>query len=419
VRLLGYRTEYRTGQGDPTHLYLYPYWYVTATPSDTLQARWQLLDEAGALRAEIVSGPYFNASTPSTWPPGTLIEDAYMLPLPPGLEAGSYTIRLQLQVDGASSQVANIGTITLASPVPPLAFDAEMMPANAVFDDEIALLGYTPSITNKNDGKPPAIRAGEVVTYRLYWQALKTPSENYHSYIHLIDSTGNAIAQSDQLPGPWFHPPKGWDTYYPQPDTHRLQIPPNTPGGLYGPAVGMYEIRQMDRMTVTADGVPSPGDIYRLPSIKVVGAPVAPPIERVAHFDDGFQLLGYALEIPEAGLFPGTQFQVTLYYRCDTPTSTDYTRFFHLYNDELGLAAGADSPPQNGVNPTRSWVAGEVIVDTVTLQISNEAVPGEYRLFTGFYDALGGGARLAVKDEAGQPLPNDGVVLETVSVLAR
>jgi hypothetical protein len=75
-----------------------------------------------------------------------------------------------------------------------------------------------------------------------------------------------------------------------------------------------------------------------------------------------------------------------------------------------------DSPPQGGINPTWSWVPGETIVDTVTLQVAEDAPPGEYRLFTGFYDAQANGARLGVQDEAGQPLPDSGVILQTVMV---
>lgn len=421
LELLGYRTE----QTDPTRIYLYPYWYLT-TPitDDAMQARWQLQDENGAVRSEIAAGPYFNASTPRTWPPGTLIDDAYMLPLPPELPAGSYALVLQLTANGATSEAVTVGTITLKTDVPPQT--VEMIATNALFDDEILLAGYMPSMPNapsnpstEDASTPATIHAGEDAIYRLYWRAVKTPSENYHTYIHLIDRLGNAIYQSDQLPGPWFRPPQGWDTYYLQQDTHGLKIPADAPGGLYWPSVGMYEIRQMNRMAVTVEGEAVPGDVFRLPPIKVIGAPAEPPIARPATFADGFRLLGYALHLPAEGLFPGTEFGVTLYYHSDTPTVIDYTRFFHLYSPELGLAAQADSPPQEGINPTWAWVAGETIIDNVTLHIADDAAPGEYRLFTGFYDAQAGAVRVEVQDEAGQVLPDGGVVLETVRVQAK
>jgi hypothetical protein len=416
VRLLGYRLQQR----DPTRLYLYPYWYVlSGGPNANLQVRWQLQDETSAVRSELVSSPYFNASTPRTWPPGTLVEDAYMLPLPPGLPAGSYEIMLQLETNGSTSQAVNVGTLTLASPTPPQ--EVEMIATNALFDDKIHLAGFAVSINNQlvtTESAPP-INAGEDVLYRLYWRAVKTPTENYHSYIHLLDSAGNAIYQSDQLPGPWFRPPKGWDAYYLQEDTHRLEIPASAPGGLYWPTVGLYELRRMDRMEVTEDGRPVAGGVRRLPPIKVVGAPAEPPIERVARFSDGFQLLGYGLELPEGGLYPGSTFEVTLYYRSDAKPAKDYTRFFHLYSPELGLAAQADSPPQGGVNPTWSWVPGETVIDTVTLQVAETATPADYRLFTGFYDPNAGDVRLGVQDETGQPLPDSGVVLQTVTVQAQ
>lgn len=417
VRLLAYRLDDYAKQSDPTRLYIYPYWYVQETPNATLQARWQLQDEAGEVRAEIVTGPYFNASTPLSWPPGTIIEDAYTLPLPPNLPAGDYTLTLQMEADGVSSPMAQITNVQLPSPIPPQI--VERIAINALFDDEIMLVGYQPLDGNMNptaDSKPPMLRAGENANYRIYWQATKTPSENYHTYIHLVDSTGQAIYQSDQLPGPWFSPPKSWDTYYIQPDSHLLRIPSDAPGGLYWPLVGAYELNEMRRMNVTVDGQPIEGDIYRLPPIKIVGAPAEPSIPHAAIFDDGFSLLGYDLELPEEALRPGSTFQVRLYYRSNQTTAKEYTRFFHLYNPSVGLAAQADNIPQDGVNPTGSWVAGETIIDTVTLHIAEDATPGTYQLFTGFYDAAADALRVGVKDQSGNPLPNGGIVLGEVEI---
>lgn len=420
VQLLGLRTDQRVA----SHLYLYPYWYLTERTAGDLQARWQLRDEGGAVQAEILSSPYFNASTAATWPPGTLIDDAYALPLPPGLAAGRYDLVLQLESGGTASTAAMVGTITVDSPIPSQTFELEsdIVESNVHFDDEVQLAGYAPAQPKQPpaaEEMPPVFHAGEVIRYRLYWRALQTPRENYHTYVHLLDSTGHAIYHSDQLVGPWFRPPKGWDTYYLQQDTHRLEIPESAPGGLYWPTVGVYEIRRMDRMAVTVDGEPVLGDVWRLPPIKVVGAPATPPIERMARFGDNFHLIGYDLELPEEGLYPGSEIHATLYYRSDAPTTVDYTRFFHLYSPELGLVAQSDSPPQAGVNPTWTWVPGEIIVDPVTLHISEAAAPGDYRLFFGFYDAQAGAVRLAVQDEDGQRLPDDGVVLETVRILSR
>jgi hypothetical protein len=173
VRLLGIRTDYDQGQNAPTHLYLHPYWYVlSGGPNPNLQARWQLQDEAGTVRSELISSPYFNASTPRTWPPGTLVADAYMLPLPPALPAGRYEIVLQLEAGGSTSQAVPVGTLTLASPIPPQA--VEMVATDALFGDEIRLAGFATSshhqlVTTEN---APPVNAGDDILYRLYWQAI-------------------------------------------------------------------------------------------------------------------------------------------------------------------------------------------------------------------------------------------------------
>lgn len=54
---------------------------------------------------------------------------------------------------------------------------------------------------------------------------------------------------------------------------------------------------------------------------------------------------------------------------------------------------------------------GEVLTDRYTLQVRQDAPPGEYRLEVGMYDAATG-ARLPVFDALGKRLPGDRVLLD-------
>ena len=75
--------------------------------------------------------------------------------------------------------------------------------------------------------------------------------------------------------------------------------------------------------------------------MKVLGAgpAVRPQHEMSAQLGDLATLVGYDLALPETGLRAGSQISLTLYYRANSTTDLDLTRFTQLYNPESGMAA--------------------------------------------------------------------------------
>jgi len=92
----------------------------------------------------------------------------------------------------------------------------------------------------------------------------------------------------------------------------------------------------------------------------------------------------------------------------------DYKFFVHLFDpSDNAIPTQVDAMPRNNTYPTSHWLKGEVVTDTVTLDLAK--VPaGDYRLAVGWYDENG---RLPALDANGQPLADDQVVLpETVRI---
>lgn len=95
------------------------------------------------------------------------------------------------------------------------------------------------------------------------------------------------------------------------------------------------------------------------------------------------QLHGYELEQTES------QIDLTLYWGALVDGQLDYTRFVHLVD-----LAGKPQPlvqndgmPRYNSYPTSQWTAGEVVPDTLSLDLSN--VPaGEYQIYVGLYRNL-------------------------------
>jgi hypothetical protein len=83
-----------------------------------------------------------------------------------------------------------------------------------------------------------------------------------------------------------------------------------------------------------------------------------------------------------------------------------YTMFVHVLDANGKMIGQADGPPVGGDYPTDWWSPGETIVDTRPLPLPSEAD----RVTIGLY-RLSDQTRLHVVDRAGQPVPNDEIVL--------
>lgn len=415
LSLLGLRWEL-----NGENLHLYPYWQVLSSPPDRLRVRWQLIDSNGRTHVDVTSHPYFNSYSAGNFPAGSLADDAYRLPLPPGLRSGDYWVALGVgdKDDELLQKPVIVGQVGL-----PAMTHEQRMPRQRVHvlvDDQAQLVGFDLEAARKpliaTHRRPAVVQAGAYLRYRLYWQALGPVDKNYHGFVHLVDAQGRPLVQEDQLPGPLFHPPRLWDVYRHTTDTYLLRLPPDAPSGLYWPAVGLYDFDTLERLPLRIDETSDLGYDYRLPPIKVLNPPVAQPAHALdIQLGEMGQLLGFDLSAVDAVAHAGDPLTVTLYYRATQPTTVNYTRFLHLYSDEHGMAVQQDGVPQDGLNPTWTWQSDEVVADTVVLTIPPDTTPGIYTLYNGFYTRPRG-ERLPLTEQ-GQPIPDNRAPLATITIL--
>lgn len=412
----------RLQETEPGYLYLYPYWQVHQRLPATLTMRWQLTDEEGKVVSANQSRPYFNTIGADSWAPGLLMDDIQRLPLPATLTPGSYQLSLQL-VDG-NDELTPLRPVTMYelehAPLPP---PQPQQPLDLQYGDQIHLVGYTlradGEVVTGTATQPPVVRAGHYLRTTLFWQATGLVDQNYHAFVHLTDIHGAPLVQEDQLPGPLFHAPQMWNAYRPYNDSYLLRIPADAPSGLYWPGVGVYDFATLDRLPIPA----SDADRHLLPPIKILGEVASEPaVMSGAQLGDLATLVGYmvasATELAvgdDLAVRAGDPLTLTLHWQSEAATATGYTRFIQIYHPELGMAAQFDSPPQAGANPTWAWVPGEVIVDTASLIIDTDAVPGDYGIYTGFYNPEDG-VRLPVHGADGVPDPANWVQVGTIVV---
>lgn len=401
---------------------IHPTWLVTATPPADLRVGWRLVGDAGVVIATAMTRPYYNTTPAYLWPTNTLVSDAYLLPVPDGLPAGVYGIEARLDT-------ADAATVQDFQPVGELVLDTPVLlqpsPSQAVsvgFGDVVDLIGYetapaTPDTTTGSasdsqvtDRSPLlVVDAGDYLRYQLSWRARTSLDTNYHGFVHLVDVAGQPLVQEDQLPGPFFQPPRLWDGTRWQPDSYLLRIPATAPSALYWPTVGLYDFETLARLPAWVDDGDDGLDAVRLPPLKVVNRQLPAHLETAdVTIGDFATLHGYAVTLPADGLHAGDSFTVTLAYVAKRSAASDYVRFLQLYAPDRGVIAQQDAPPREGGNPTWSWQPGEVILDTVRLTVdARRAASGKYSLYMGMYDADDVSQRAPLFDGDGRPLADN------------
>lgn len=121
-------------------------------------------------------------------------------------------------------------------------------PIQANFDDQLELRGY--------DLSPEPPQPGEPLIVTLHWHALQTMSQDYTVFVHLLDASGQIVAQNDQYPS-WEVPvpTSTWLAGEDLPDRHTLQLPSGLPPGRYTLQAGAYSWPTLERLPLIENGV--------------------------------------------------------------------------------------------------------------------------------------------------------------------
>jgi hypothetical protein len=112
---------------------------------------------------------------------------------------------------------------------------------NAIFNDEIRLLGYDMEIDSKR----------ELILLTLIWKADKIPQGDYKRFVHLYDPSANTVvSQDDSMPRNWTYPTSWWDKGEIISETIQLSLE-DVADGTYKLGIGWYEPESLIRLTIT------------------------------------------------------------------------------------------------------------------------------------------------------------------------
>lgn len=340
------------------------------------------------------------------WPTGEIIQQTIRFSLSPAMPPTTFNLDLALAgqpnkgaiKSKAGKTMNQLGTITIQRPTEPIKPDAIQLQYknDADFGETVRLLGFNLPIDRP--------RPGHTTFVDFYWQALKTPTENWRQWVRLEDRDGKVwvdhvgpltVIDFDMLQ--WQVGDLIWGHIF-------IPLPGQMPAGEYRLVISLLD----------SNGDPVPAmEIWRAePTDSVVAGPVylanwpilssPPPVPHRPDivFDNAIRLWGY--DIP-GKMTAGSELTVSIVWQCERPLEDDFNVFIHLMGENDTLLGQADGVPVDWTRPTSSWRAGEFIVDNYSIPIPEDAPEGPADVWIGFYRPDGSGRLPLSNFKPGQP----------------
>ncbi len=343
----------------------------------------RLKDAEGYTVASFDTQPLYGFYPTSLWRPGELIHDRRWLTLPEGTPPGSdYSLEVILY-DVRTLQpfvTTEVENVILTQPTVKKEY-----PVKYRFPQGLAIAEAKLERTH--------LEQGEVLPLTVKWAAVAPMERDYTCLLRLKDKKG-AVVQEWQEPIASSYPTSNWPVNALVLAHYRLRLSQDLPAGRYHLV-----------LTLMGEG---PGEFGA--GVIEVTAPerhfTVPEMQRKVGVTFGGEvlLLGYNLARE------GEELRLELHWQALRQMTMDYKVFVHLFDPATEtIATQHDAMPREGRYPTSRWVEGEVVSDSITLDLA-EVPPGRYRLAVGLYDpeTLD---RLPAVDAAGNPVRDNRVVL--------
>ncbi|MBN1248636.1 MAG: hypothetical protein JXC32_13335, partial [Anaerolineae bacterium] len=389
-----------------TELQLRMHWSTLGTPRNwSLSLR--VLDLEGRLIVQQDLQPGYGYLPTTLWRPDERIVDTLIVPLPEGLAPGDYTLRVVTYLEatmhsgGEADIPVHIATPTLWDLRDACCEQTRKGATILCQTDEIALLSLDAAAS---------IQEGEDLDFAAEWNALRTPTEDVQATWTLVNTNGDMVTALDaplavgSRTSEW--PRHSW-VLSPQ----RLDLPQRLDEG----PLELYLTLEASDAEATACGRVATIGVLSRP--RVFSTPT-PAHTQHATFGDDIVLLGYDLERHTTRTSHESSLSLTLWWQASQAPLQDLKRFVHLYVKETeAIVAQDDAMPRGWTYPTTLWVAGEVISETVTLDLSG-IPPGTYNVGVGWYDPSNS-TRLAVTAADPAAVKSDRLTLDAIVAVER
>ena len=252
VRLFGFdRADDAASPGARVPIVLY--WEATSTPNVDYSVEIGLLDGAGreiSVRRRTGAG---GRQSSSNWPSGEIVRDGQEARIDPTTPPGHYTAFVRLVgADGSvPGERVSLGGIAVVGQS--RVFDPPMPSHDASVEFGVAarLVGY--------DLTAGAVKPGDRVKLRLYWQAIAETTVDYKVFTHLLDEAERVQGQQDSAPASGNRPTTGWVAGEYIVDDYELAVSSDASGTLRV-EIGLYASADGGRLAARDAGGQPTGD---------------------------------------------------------------------------------------------------------------------------------------------------------------
>jgi hypothetical protein len=201
---------------------------------------------------------------PDLWPRDRSLPDRHTLTLPSDLLPGRYRLDLGLYPPGQPEDLLPVeggdhlplAMLTVGEVAAP---PAPATPAGIEFAGQVRLLGYDLLPQSKD----------HELRLTLHWQAVAPMERNYTIFAHLVDGSGEIVAQDDQPPGGPFFVTSTWLPGEVVLDEHVLTPPADAVASEYGLIVGVYYRPTGDRLAAVNAAGEALGDAVPLATLSL------------------------------------------------------------------------------------------------------------------------------------------------------
>jgi hypothetical protein len=241
VRLLAYELSPAAARpGQPVSVSLY--WQALHIPERDAHVSLQAFLNNNE-RVALVNGPPLNNLRPtSSWRPGEVLRDNWSLKIPAETPAPALLrldVTLFLPDTLATLPARNLAGEDIAGTMAEVRLEPPSWPIyegdhllNFIFGDAVNLVGYEAVLTPEN----------YQVEVTLYWRSLAPlpESEALTAFVHLLDTGGTIVAQSDRPPADGLLPTSIWQSGDVILSKHNLALPAHIRPGSYTLLAGLY-----------------------------------------------------------------------------------------------------------------------------------------------------------------------------------
>jgi hypothetical protein len=199
------------------------------------------------------------------WQPGEIVVERFELPVAWSAKAGSFPLRVGVQLEGQPMTLANgdtLAMITQVSVAPTSQGPSERQLGAALgnLHGDILLRGARVNGKRVPTEDPMRLQPGTPLRVVLQWESLRPIEGNHTVFVQLLDPAFQVRAQSDSTPLGGSAPTLLWFPRWRRgtqiADTHVLRVPPDLEPGQYPLVVGMYGFsthKRVQAVTRTGD----------------------------------------------------------------------------------------------------------------------------------------------------------------------